>query len=107
MPALINRLSHSQIDACEKHLGYPLPQLYRRLLMGIGPGRHGDAELYHPEDIAALYAHHFEAPDQLFEVYFPFGCNHLTQDIWLIRTLDMTVASIGHETHPDDYPDEV
>ncbi len=104
---MINRLSDSQIDTCEQHLGYSIPTLYRRLLTDIGPGRQGDGELYHPEEIATLYAHHFEAPDQLFRVYCPFGCNHRTQDIWLIRIQDLAVAAIGHETHPDDYPEEV
>ncbi|WP_296269251.1 SMI1/KNR4 family protein [Pseudomonas sp. UBA6562] len=102
----MNPLSPQAIDSLEQQLGFPLPPFYRQLLSRFGPGRRDDLELYHPQDIAALYAHHFEAPDQLFRMYFPFGCNHHTQEIWLIRMDDLKVASLWHEAHPDDYADE-
>ena len=95
-----------EVDAVESELQLKLPGLYRKLLVEIGHGNAGDIEIYHPKEIQQLYEFHFEVPSDLSRVYFPFGCNNRTQELWLIDISKETAATIWHETHPDDYPDE-
>lgn len=61
-------LSDAELTLLEDRMGYSMPAAYRSLLTRLGPGKHGHLEIYHPCDVAALYAHHFETPAQLFEV---------------------------------------
>lgn len=98
--------SNPELDTIENELAHVLPGLYRKLLVEIGFGEHGDIEIYNPLQIRELYQFHFDDTEELFNKYFPFGCNNRSQEIWLIRVEDETVASIWHETHPDDYPDQ-
>lgn len=102
----MHHFSNPELDTIENEMAYVLPGLYRKLLVEIGSGEHDDIEIYDPLQIKALYQFHFEDSEELFNKYFPFGCNNRTQEIWLIRMGDESVASIWHETHPDDYPDE-
>jgi hypothetical protein len=99
-------LTPTEIDAVVAAVGVPLPNLYRQLLAEIGPGRFGDRELYHPAAVRDLYEPYFDDPAQLFAPYFPFGCDNRLQEIWVIDAARGMVASIWHETLPDDWPDE-
>ena len=100
-------LTNFEIDEIESELGFELPGLYRKLLAEIGHGEYGDIEIYHPRAIHKLYEFHFEVPSDLFRVYFPFGCNNRTQEIWLIDPTKEVASTIWHETHPESYPDEI
>jgi hypothetical protein len=102
----VKKLTNFQIDEIESELGLELPGLYRKLLVEIGHGEYGDIEIYHPKEINGLYEFHFEVPSELFNVFFPFGCNNRTQEIWLIDPSKELAANIWHETHPESYPDE-
>lgn len=97
----------ADIPALEASLGHPLPDAYRDLLTSFGFGRLDDGRtVYHPSEIADLYSHHFEGDDDLFNCYFPIGCDESEQTIWLVDVASGNVATIYHDTHPDDYPDE-
>ena len=97
----------ADIAALEASLGHPLPDVYRDLLTSVGFGRLDDGRtVYHPNEIADLYAHHFEGDDDLFNLYFPIGCDESEQTIWLVDVSLGKVATIYHDTHPDDYSDE-
>jgi hypothetical protein len=71
---------------------------------------HGDHDagstIYHPLEIAEPYEFHFENDCDLFGRHFPIGCHQREQTIWLVDVGTGRVASIYHETHPDDYADE-
>ena len=101
-------LNAHQIADFEAEVGHKFPTVYKQLLETIGYG--SDAKnryiVYKPTQIAADYEHHFEDAADLFNKYFPIGCNELKQEIWLADMETGMVASIWHETHPDDYPDE-
>lgn len=100
-------LSNSEIDVIETALGSPLPGLYRRLLAELGPGPVGEnAEIYHPIIVRELYESFFDDPEQLFNSYFPFGCDNRKQELWVIDAATERAAAIWHETVPDDWPDE-
>ena len=102
----MKKLSPPELDALEARLQHRIPAPYRRLLTDTGAGEHGDVQVYHPLEIEAAYQHHFEEPDELFNTYFPFGCNQRSKEIWLIRVADGRAAAIWYETHPESYPDE-
>lgn len=102
MPAL----SSGEIDAIERDLSTTLPGLYRRLLADIGPGTFGAVQIYHPNEVRDLYEPFFDDPRQLFNPYFPFGSHNRKQELWVIDAASGTAASIGHETVPDDWPQE-
>jgi hypothetical protein len=102
----MRQLSNAELDAIETQLPGRLPGLYRKLLVEVGAGEEGAVEIYHPLEIEELYRCHFDDPQHLFNIYFPIGCNNRSQEIWLIRIEDDRAASISHETHPDDYPEE-
>ncbi len=107
MANLMAILSSSELASLERDLGHPFPPIYRDLLRSLGNGRHSsDVTVYHPSEICELYSHHFESDGDLFNRYFPFGCNEAEQAIWLVDVRSGYVATIDHETHPDDYPDE-
>ena len=100
-------VSASELASLETELGHPFPDIYRELLTVIGHGRREDGRvIYHPREIEERYAHHFENSDDLFGRYFPIGDNEYEQTIWLMDLACGKVATIDHETHPDDYPDE-
>ena len=100
-------LTNPEIDEIEKSLGHKLPGLYRRLLFEMGPGPVGShAEIYHPLVVRDLYEAFFDDPAQLFNPYFPIGCQNQTQELWVIDASIENAASIWHETIPDDWPDE-
>ena len=42
----------------------------------------------------------------LYSKYFPIGCNNKTQELWIIDVPRDKIASIWHETHEDDWPEE-
>ena len=90
----------------EQELGHKLPGLYRKLLVEEGFGSFGTREIYDPKRITEIYGCHFEDPKDLFNRYFPFGCDNETQELWIISVADERAATIWHETHPDDYLDE-
>jgi hypothetical protein len=103
MPTLTN----IEIDLVERNFGVTLPGLYRKLLVGVGFGRVGTyCEIYNPADVRDLYEPFFDNPQQLFDPYFPFGCNNRTQDMWIINAATERAASIWHEMVPDDWSDE-
>jgi hypothetical protein len=111
----MQKLTHSEITEVERKLGVSLPGLYRNLLLEMGHGSFDQSggsksnttkELYHPEEVRALYTSFFENPDAIFNPYFPFGCNNNTQELWIIDAAVEKAASISHETHPDDWPEE-
>lgn len=100
-------LSPSEISTAESDIGHCLPSVYRDLLQRVGHGRAVDGTtVYHPSDIAELYGHHFESEGDLYARYFPIGCNETEQTIWLFDVPSERVATIYHDTHPDDYEDE-
>lgn len=100
-------MSHEEVDLIERSFGVPLPNLWRRLLIQVGPGAIGStAELYHPLRARELFEPFFDDPAQLFHPYFPFGCHNHKQEIWVIDAMAERAASIWHETVPDDWPDE-
>ena len=99
-------VSNTEIDAMEQELGHKLPGLYRKLLVEEGFGSFGTREIYDPKRITEIYGCHFEDPKDLFNRYFPFGCDNESQELWIISVADERAATIWHETHPDDYLDE-
>jgi hypothetical protein len=111
----MQRLTSAAIDEIEKSLGVSLPGLYRRLLVEVGFGTYGQKsdcrwnttkELYHPADVRHLYADFFEDIGLLFAPYFPFGCDNHTQVLWMIDAARERAASISHDVHPADWPEE-
>jgi hypothetical protein len=103
MPSLTN----PEIEEIERALGHKLPGLYHRLLLELGPGPVGHAaEIYHPLAVRELYEPFFDDPSQLFNPYFPFGCQNTKQELWVIDASAENAASIWHETVPDDWPEE-
>lgn len=103
---VLSRLSNSELDTVSTALGHELPGLYRKLLVEEGFGRVGSIQIYHPREIEQFYEYHFEDPAELFHRWFPFGCDNLSQEIWIIDPIGEKAASIWHETHPDDYDEE-
>lgn len=100
-------LTNPQIDDLEKCLGVSFPGLYRKLLVEIGHGiMPTGRQIYHPAEIRPLYESFFEDPSQLFNPYFPFGCDNRRKEVWIIDSNRELAASISHETVPDDWPDE-
>jgi hypothetical protein len=100
-------LSGPEIETIERALGLKLPGLYRRLLSEIGPGPFGNgAEIYHPLAVQELYEPFFDDTSLLLNPYFPFGCQNVKQELWVIDARVEKAASIWHETLPDDWPDE-
>jgi len=100
----------------EERMGVQLPSLYRDLLLQRGHGVYGEKpdaqtnhskEIYHPEMVEELYEPFFEDANLLFAPFFPFGCDNRTQEIWVIDAGRGLVANISHETHPDDWEQEV
>jgi hypothetical protein len=104
----MNTLTNSQIDRLEKTLGIILPGLYRKLLIETGYGKTPfDRQLYHPMEIRPLYESFFHDSSQLFNPYFPFGCDNNGQELWVIDNNRELAASISHEAVPEDWPDEL
>jgi len=100
-------LSNLEIVDIERALGHKLPGLYHKLLFEIGPGRVGStSEIYHPLAVRELYEPFFDEPGQLFNPYFPFGCQNKLQELWVIDAAQEKAASIWHETVPDDWHEE-
>jgi hypothetical protein len=98
-------LTNPEIESIEQALGYKLPGLYHRLLFEVGPGPLGsEAEIYHPQAVRELYKPFFDDPRQLFNPYFPFGCQNRKQELWVIDASSEKAASIWHEAVPDDWP---
>jgi hypothetical protein len=111
----MQRLTNEAITEIEHSLGLSLPGLYRKLLLELGFGKFGQRpesklnttkELYHPAALRDLYSSFFDDPAVLFSPYFPFGCNNERQELWIIDSVRELAASIAHDTHPDDWPDE-
>ncbi len=101
------KLTNSDIELIEKELGAPFPNLYRQILASFGFGKFGaDFEIYHPMNIRGLYEQFFDDPGQIFRPYFPFGCDNRKQEIWVIDATVERVASIWHETVPEDWFEE-
>lgn len=108
-------LTNEEITAIEARLGVRLPGLYHKLLVEEGHGSYGQRsdckwntakEIYHPEAVRTLYAGFFDCEALLFAPYFPFGCDHEKQVLWVIDSAKEKAASIWHETHPDDWSEE-
>jgi hypothetical protein len=111
----MTKLTAKQIDDIESLLGISLPAAYRQILIDVGYGEFGGVpasvskstkEIYHPDTIHELYEPFFDDPGQLFSPYVPFGCNNDSQEIWAINLDKDVVASISHETVPEDWPEE-
>lgn len=102
----MRRLTDAEISAAEAAVGRPLPELYRRLLAEVGYGSRGQLQIYHPAVVRELYEPFFDDPARLFTPYFPIGCDNELQEVWAIDASTQRAASIGHETVPDDGPDE-
>ena len=100
-------LTNPEIDELEKAMGTSLPGLYRKLLVEIG---HGDTasgkEIYHPAEIRDLCEQLFDDPSEMFNQYFPFGCDNSSHEIWVIDGRRELAASISSETVPEDWPGE-
>jgi hypothetical protein len=75
-------------------------------LTAVGYGRHGNCEIYHPTAVRGLYEPFFDNPAELFAPYFPFGCDNLRQDLWIIDAAAERATSVWHETVPDDWREE-
>jgi hypothetical protein len=106
LPKKMTRLSNSELDTIEQEIGYPIPGLYRKLLIAEGYGTFGSREIYDPRIIPERSGCHFEEPTDLFGRYFPFGCNNATQELWIIWIEEKKAATIYHETNSNDYGDE-
>jgi len=129
----MSRLTYSEIDEIERLLGHKLPALYRRLLVEIGYGPVGgapgsdppfigrefsvsevkygpvtgfDAVIYHPLAVEEIYQNAFEDPEELFNPYFPFGCQNITQELWVIDASREAAASVWHETFSREWENE-
>jgi hypothetical protein len=103
----VPQLTNPEIEDIERTLGHKLPRLYHTLLFHLGFGQVGpNAEIYHPLAIRDLYAPFIDDPGELFNPYFPFGCQHIKQELWVIDAEAEKAASIWHETVPGDWPDE-
>ena len=103
----MQKLTNPEIEALERILGHRLPGLYHKLLVEIGYGHLSEnAELYHPLAIRELYESFFDTPSDLFIRYFPFGCQHRKQELWVIDVAKELASSIWHETVTDDWPEE-
>jgi hypothetical protein len=111
----MQRLTNPEVTQIARTLGVELPGLYRKLLVEVGYGIYGQKpecawattkEIYHPASVRELYKDFFDDPGALFTRYFPFGCDNEKQELWIIDPANERVASIWHETHPDDWPDE-
>ena len=94
------------IDRIEAELGLTLPRVYRDLLVRKGHGESEPQEIHHPAEIRGLYEPFFDDPRDLFRRYFPIGCDNRTQEVWIVDVGTGRVASISHETVPDDWEDE-
>jgi len=100
-------LSETEIDEFERSINARLPTLYRSLLQEVGAGKYGGhSEIYHPDEIYALFEQFFDAPEQIFQPYYPFGGDDLDQVVWVIDARTERAATIWHETVPDDWPEE-
>lgn len=100
------RYSEADLAEIERELGRPLPRAYRRVLLTHGSGEiRPSLEVHAPGEIQERYADHFER-DELFEVYWPIGCNNDSQELYMLRVGTDEIATIFHEVHPDDYADE-
>ena len=108
-------LESDEIDQIEGELGVRLPPVYRELLEQMGYGEFepdpgavfaSTREIYHPSNIRGLYESFFDDPGDLFRRYFPLGCNNQTQEVWIVHVSTGRVASISHETVPDDWERE-
>ena len=110
----MKKLTNSEISEIEIRIGIELPGLYRKLLVEVGYGEFRETdtsfntkkEIYHPEKVRELYEPFFDDPNELFDPYFPFGCNNETQDLWIIEGKKEKAAAIPHETVPEDWVDE-
>ncbi|WP_395750925.1 hypothetical protein [Prosthecobacter sp.] len=100
-------ISNPEIDLIQSRMRVTIPGLYRKLLVELGYGRiDEDHEIYHPEQIREAWESFFDEPSDLFTIYFPFGFSPRLQEMWIIRPQDERVASIWHETVPDDWDEE-
>ncbi|MDH5325477.1 MAG: SMI1/KNR4 family protein [Gammaproteobacteria bacterium] len=100
-------LSNAEIDNVESKQRVTLPRFYRKLLLEEGYGQTEDQkEIYHPSEINELYELKFDDESLLYNKYFPIGCNNRTQELWIIDVTNDKIASIWHETHEDDWPNE-
>jgi len=105
----VKKISNNKIDRIEKTHNFTLPGLYRKLLIEMGFGEFGvdkSKDIYHPSEIRELYESFFDDPEELFNIYFPFGCDNETQELWIIDVKQEKAASIWHETVPEDWEDE-
>jgi len=129
----MSRLTYPEIDEIERLLGHKLPEFYRRLLVEVGYGPVGvalgsdpsfidrelsdvelkygpvtgfDAVIYHPLAVEEIYQHAFDDPAELFDPYFPFGCQNVTQEIWVIDASKDVAATVWHETFSREWEDE-
>ena len=105
----MKKISNNKIDRIEKTHNFTLPGLYRKLLIEMGFGEFGvdkSKDIYHPSEIRELYESFFDDPEELFNIYFPFGCDNETQELWIIDVKQEKAASIWHETVPEDWEDE-
>jgi hypothetical protein len=101
------KLSNIEVEQIELSLKRELPRFYRKLLVEVGAGETiSDCVIYHPSEIDELYEYKFDDDELLYKTYFPIGCNNLTQELWVIDVMQDKVASIHHETHEDDWPNE-
>ena len=99
-------LNNAEIDSIEQEIGHALPGIYRKLLIEEGFGSFDTREIYDPRRVSEIYEYHFEEPNDLFNCYFPFGCDNDTQVLWIVSVERDRAAAIWHETHPEDYVDE-
>ena len=103
----MNKLTPTEISVLESSVGHRFPSPYRRMLGTVGHGDSNDnTTIYHPEEITTLYSNHFESETDLYTKYFPVGCNNTEQTLWIVDVATDRIATISHETHPDDYYDE-
>lgn len=100
--------SDGQISAFETANALRLPGRLSSFLREHGPGRYGDIEIHPLEQIHGIYADFFDDPEDLFSRWLPFGCNNLTQELWVLDISEPPpkFAKIWHETVPDDWADE-
>ena len=95
------------LTSVESELGVTISTLYQRLLQEIGPGTlRSGSEIYYPLAVRELYQPFFDNVVMLFQPCFPLCCDNQWQEIWVIDADQKIAVPIGHETVPDEWPED-
>ena len=100
-------LIHAPVRLRVSELGVTISTLYQRLLQEIGLGTlRSGSEIYYPLAVRELYQPFFDNVVMLFQPCFPLCCDNQWQEIWVIDADQKIAVPIGHETVPDEWPED-